>query len=199
MRPLSSSFASAIIVHRGVPASSPLRRVFAVQQNSRLSETRISTPLLNTAAAALLKRSTTHLTSPSWPSSIRLSSAWRGGTSQLHAMATDYTPAIVVYVTVPNKETGSKLAHSIIENKLAACVNQIPGVESTYWWQGKVETDSELLLMIKTRQSLLQQLTDHVTANHPYDTPEVIAVPITGGSHKYLQWLAESTQKVLDA
>ncbi|CAK9232855.1 unnamed protein product [Sphagnum jensenii] len=107
--------------------------------------------------------------------------------------------SIVVYVTVPNKETGSKLAHSIIENKLAACVNQIPGVESTYWWQGKVETDSELLLMIKTRQSLLQQLTDHVTANHPYDTPEVIAVPITGGSHKYLQWLAESTQKVLDA
>jgi periplasmic divalent cation tolerance protein len=137
--------------------------------------------------------------SPSWPSSIRLSSAWRGRTSQLHAMATDYTPAVVVYVTVPNKETGSKLAHSIIENKLAACVNQIPGVESTYLWQGKVETDSELLLIIKTRQSLLQQLTDHVTANHPYDTPEVIAVPITGGSHKYLQWLAESTQKVLDA
>jgi len=200
MRPLSSSFASAIIVHRVVPATSPLRLVFAVQQNSRLSETRISTPLLNAAAAAaLLKRSATHLTSPSWPSSIRLSSAWRGRTSQLHAMATDYTPAVVVYVTVPNKETGSKLAHSIIENKLAACVNQIPGVESTYLWQGKVETDSELLLIIKTRQSLLQQLTDHVTANHPYDTPEVIAVPITGGSHKYLQWLAESTQKVLDA
>ncbi|KAG0564981.1 hypothetical protein KC19_8G153900 [Ceratodon purpureus] len=115
--------------------------------------------------------------------------------SRVYSMATsDAGPSIVVYVTVPNKETGTKLAHGIIENKLAACVNQIPGVESTYWWEGKVETDTEILLMIKTRQSLLGELTDHVKNNHPYDTPEVIALPITGGSEKYLKWIGDNTK-----
>ncbi|XP_073385791.1 uncharacterized protein [Physcomitrium patens] len=116
--------------------------------------------------------------------------------SRVYSMATpDAAPSIVVYVTVPNKETGTKLAHSIIENKLAACVNQIPGVESTYWWEGKVETDTEILLMIKTRQALLGELTDHVNNNHPYDTPEVIALPITGGSEKYLKWIGDNTKR----
>ncbi|KAJ7564332.1 hypothetical protein O6H91_02G013200 [Diphasiastrum complanatum] len=105
----------------------------------------------------------------------------------------DLPPAIVVYVTVPNKETGKRLATSIITNKLAACVNQIPGVESTYWWEGKVETDAELLLFIKTRQSLLEALTEHIKANHPYEVPEVVSLPITGGYEKYLKWLNDNT------
>ncbi|KAI5066921.1 hypothetical protein GOP47_0017449 [Adiantum capillus-veneris] len=82
---------------------------------------------------------------------------------------------IVVYVTVPNKDAGKELASSIINARLAACVNQVPGVESTYLWEGKVETDSEVLLIIKTRESLLQALTQHVVANHKYEVPEVVA------------------------
>jgi len=85
------------------------------------------------------------------------------------------------------------VAAALIESKLAACVNMIPGVESMYWWEGKVETDSELLLMIKSRASLVNALTAKVKAVHPYDTPEVIAVPITGGSDAYIQWLLDST------
>ncbi|KAJ0240122.1 Protein CutA [Hirschfeldia incana] len=103
-------------------------------------------------------------------------------------------PSIVVYVTVPNREAGKKLANSIVQEKLAACVNIVPGIESVYEWEGKVQSDSEELLIIKTRQSLLESLTEHVNANHEYDVPEVIALPITGGSDKYLEWLKNSTR-----
>nr|XP_004501621.1 protein CutA, chloroplastic isoform X1 [Cicer arietinum] len=126
-------------------------------------------------------------------------------------------PSIVVYVTVPNKEAGrihlfnhviiysfdlhlvgsagKKLAESIVSEKLAACVNRVPGIESVYQWEGKIQTDSEELLIIKTRQSLLEALTEHVKANHEYDVPEVISLPITGGNLKYLEWLKESTRE----
>ncbi|TKY74459.1 CutA [Spatholobus suberectus] len=104
-------------------------------------------------------------------------------------------PSIVVYVTVPNKEAGKKLAESIVKEKLAACVNRVPGIESVYQWEGKIQTDSEELLIIKTRQSLLEALTEHVKANHEYDVPEVISLPITGGNLKYLEWIKESTRE----
>lgn len=103
-------------------------------------------------------------------------------------------PSIVVYVTVPTKEAGKKLAESIVTGKLAACVNRVPGVESVYQWEGKIQTDSEELLIIKTRESLLEPLKEHVKANHEYDVPEVIAMPITGGSLQYLEWLKNSTR-----
>ncbi|KAF3447356.1 hypothetical protein FNV43_RR12542 [Rhamnella rubrinervis] len=108
--------------------------------------------------------------------------------------SSDTVPSIVVYVTVPNKEVGKKLAESIVNEKLAACVNRVPGIESVYLWQGEVQTDAEELLIIKTRQSLLDALTQHVKANHPYDVPEVIALPINGGSPQYLEWIKDSTR-----
>ncbi|XP_078164384.1 nitrogen regulatory PII-like, alpha/beta isoform X4 [Carex rostrata] len=108
--------------------------------------------------------------------------------------ASTIVPSIVVYVTVPNREAGKKLADSIIKERLAACVNIVPGIESVYWWEGKVQTDSEELLIIKTRESLLPVLTEHVKANHEYDVPEVIAMPITGGNTKYLEWIKNSTK-----
>ncbi|CAL9066940.1 unnamed protein product [Musa banksii] len=83
-------------------------------------------------------------------------------------------PSIVVYVTVPNKEAG---------------------IKSVYWWDGKVQTDSEELLIIKTRESLLSALTEHVQSNHEYDVPEVIALPINGGNLKYLEWIKNSTRE----
>lgn len=108
--------------------------------------------------------------------------------------ASTTVPSIVVYVTVPNKEAGKKLAASIVKERLAACVNRVPGVESVYEWKGEIQTDSEELLIIKTRESLLGALTEHVKANHEYDVPEVIAMPITGGNTQYLEWLTNSTR-----
>ncbi|KAL7095929.1 hypothetical protein ACP275_10G053000 [Erythranthe tilingii] len=111
-------------------------------------------------------------------------------------METDKTtvPSIVVYVTVPNKEAGKKLAESIVKERLAACVNRVPGVESVYEWKGEIQTDSEELLIIKTREPLLEALTQHVKANHEYEVPEVIALPITGGNSQYLEWIKNSTK-----
>ncbi|KAJ1295658.1 hypothetical protein BS78_01G239900 [Paspalum vaginatum] len=109
--------------------------------------------------------------------------------------ASTTVPSIVVYVTVPNREAGNKLAGSIISEKLAACVNIVPGIQSVYWWEGKVQSDAEELLIIKTRESLLDALTEHVKANNEYDVPEVIALPIQGGNMKYLEWLKNSTKE----
>lgn len=106
----------------------------------------------------------------------------------------DTVPSIVVYVSVPNREAGKKLANSIVKEKLAACVNIVPGIESVYQWQGEIQSDAEELLIIKTRQSLLEALTEHVKANHEYEVPEVISLPITGGSIPYLKWLKDSTR-----
>ncbi|CAH8389316.1 unnamed protein product [Eruca vesicaria subsp. sativa] len=125
--------------------------------------------------------------------SSKASSSSSGGTIKMEE-GSKTVPSIVVYVTVPNREAGKKLANSIVQEKLAACVNIVPGIESVYEWEGKVQSDSEELLIIKTRQSLLESLTEHVNANHEYDVPEVIALPITGGSDKYLEWLKNSTR-----
>ncbi|KAF0911241.1 hypothetical protein E2562_008002 [Oryza meyeriana var. granulata] len=119
----------------------------------------------------------------------------RGLSSAQMESASTSVPSIVVYVTVPNREAGKKLSQSIISEKLAACVNIVPGIESVYWWEGKVQTDAEELLIIKTRESLLDALTEHVKANHEYDVPEVIALPITGGNTKYLEWVKSNTKE----
>jgi len=102
---------------------------------------------------------------------------------------------IAVYVTVPSAEAGKAIASKLISNKLAACVNMIPGIQSMYWWEGKVEVDEELLLMIKSRAQLFDALSNAVVEAHPYDVPEVIAVPIANGNKGYLDWLANSTGK----
>ncbi|KHJ40468.1 hypothetical protein D918_09514 [Trichuris suis] len=86
----------------------------------------------------------------------------------------------VAYVTVPNEEVAKKLARSLVEKKLAACVNVIPGLKSIYEWKGAIEEDSELLLMIKTRTSMIEELSAYVRANHPYSVAEVIALPCFG-------------------
>ncbi|PKA59500.1 Protein CutA, chloroplastic [Apostasia shenzhenica] len=123
---------------------------------------------------------------PQKPSALALHSTGMAASSTV--------PSIVVYVTVPNREAGKKLAESIVQEKLAACVNIVPGIQSVYWWDGKVQTDSEELLIIKTRESLLNSLTEHVKSHHEYDVPEVIALPINGGNSKYLEWIKNSTR-----
>eukprot|EP00941_MAST-03F_sp_MAST-3F-sp1_P004007 g4007.t1 len=101
---------------------------------------------------------------------------------------------IAAFVTVPSKKVGLDLAHSLVKKKLAACVNIKSQVTSVYEWKGNVEEDEEFLLMIKTRKSLLKNLTAQVIKEHPYDVPEVIAMDITGGSQDYMDFVLENTK-----
>lgn len=117
-------------------------------------------------------------------------------TSRIMSAAGYATGAIsAAYVTVPSMEVAKTLAAKIVAAKLAACVNIIPGVTSVYEWKGKIENDQELLLMIKTRSSLITELSDFVKENHPYDVPEVISVPIENGHLPYLDWVRATTKK----
>ncbi len=100
----------------------------------------------------------------------------------------------ICYVTVPDEASANNLASKLVETKLAACVNIIPGIKSTYFWEGKVHQDSELLLMIKTRNSLRADLISFVKENHTYTVPEVICTDIAAGSPPYLQWVMDSTK-----
>lgn len=98
----------------------------------------------------------------------------------------------VVWVTVPDLEVGQRIARRVLEARVAACVNIVPGVESHYWWQGRLESSKDLLLMIKTTGSHLEELERLVRAGHPYDTPEFVVLGLEGGSERYLDWIDAS-------
>jgi periplasmic divalent cation tolerance protein len=108
-----------------------------------------------------------------------------------NATADDF---VVVFVTVPNQDVAAHLARTLVEEKLVACVNILPGVRSIYAWQGKICDDSELLCVLKTRGALFPMVRDRVVALHPYEVPEVIAFPITAGHEPYLAWLRDETR-----
>ena len=100
---------------------------------------------------------------------------------------------IVVFITVDSQETAQKISDQLLTGRKAACVNIIPTVESHYWWQGKIESANELMLVVKTRAALLDELIKAVKENHPYTVPEIIALPIIGGNEDYLQWIDKET------
>ena len=101
---------------------------------------------------------------------------------------------VIALVTVPNLAVGRKLAGLILQQRLAACVNILPHLESHYWWQGKLERGRECQLLIKTRHSRLRTLEHCVLQIHPYDSPEFIVLEITSGNRKYLGWLKDMTE-----
>ena len=101
----------------------------------------------------------------------------------------------VVLVTAPDMDLARRLAKAALEAKLAACANIVPAVESHYWWKGKLESSDEVLIIFKTRQQLLPKLERAVREIHPYDTTEVVALPLNAGSRKYLAWLTNNTVK----
>jgi periplasmic divalent cation tolerance protein len=103
---------------------------------------------------------------------------------------------IVVYVTAGSAEEGERLAHALVDERLAACVNRIKAVESTYRWQGKVEKSDEELLIIKSRRDLFPALEKRVRELHSYAVPEIIALPILAGSAVYLDWLRDQVAPV---
>ena len=98
----------------------------------------------------------------------------------------------VVLVTAPKLTVARKLARGILKNRLAACANLVPGVESHYWWEGKICRDAEIMMVMKTSRAKLKALEKFVLAGHPYDTPEYLVLPIDSGSRRYLKWVGES-------
>lgn len=99
----------------------------------------------------------------------------------------------VVLMTAPDAETGEKLARALVEARLAACVNLLPGVRSIYRWQGAVQSESEVLLVAKTRADRTAALTARVRDLHPYDVPEVLELAAGGGHLAYLDWVRQET------
>lgn len=102
------------------------------------------------------------------------------------------TEHIVVFVTTAGSEDAERIARALLEARQAACCNIIAGVRSLYHWQEKIADDQEVLLVIKSRAELFEQIKGTVTALHRYAVPEIIALPITAGSENYLKWINES-------
>lgn len=101
---------------------------------------------------------------------------------------------LLVLITAPDLGIAQKIARALVENKIAACVNISPGLLSIYSWEEKLQEDEEVLLMVKTREELLEDhLLPQVHDLHPYDLPEIISLPIVGGSQAYLKWVQEET------
>jgi periplasmic divalent cation tolerance protein len=97
--------------------------------------------------------------------------------------------ALVVLVTAPSPEKAAELARALVAERLAACGNVVPGVRSIYRWEGEVHDDAEALLILKTTRGRFEALRDRVLALHPYDVPEVLALPVEAGSEGYLAWI----------
>lgn len=101
---------------------------------------------------------------------------------------------IVVLITAPSQEVARQIAITLLEQRLAACVNVLPGIRSYYTWKGQPQEDQEVLLLVKTRSALFEsRLVPAVRAVHPYELPEIIALPISMGLEGYLNWIDEET------
>lgn len=98
---------------------------------------------------------------------------------------------LVCFCTCPDADTARRIADALVQERLAACVNIVPGVQSVYRWEGAIQRDDEVLLLIKTVQDRLQALQARVLALHPAELPELVAVEVAGGLAAYLDWVAE--------
>jgi periplasmic divalent cation tolerance protein len=104
------------------------------------------------------------------------------------------TGRIVVLITAGSGEEAHKMARLLLKKKKAACVNILPGVDSLFWWKGKIDSARESLLLVKTRTSLFPEIVSLVKEIHSYEVPEIIALPIIAGSEDYLRWLDSACQ-----
>jgi periplasmic divalent cation tolerance protein len=101
---------------------------------------------------------------------------------------------IIVFCTVPDQAAADAITEKVIAEKLTPCVNIIPGLVSVYRWKGKINRDSELLLVMKTKRELFEKLSSAIKEIHPYEVPEIIAVPLSAGFPPYLSWIDENTR-----
>ena len=102
------------------------------------------------------------------------------------------TSYIVVLVTAKNTAEAKKIAQGLLKQKLIACANILPGVQSLFWWEGKIDSANEVLLILKTKKGVFKRLEAAVKKLHSYKTPEIIALPIAAGSSDYLQWITNT-------
>ncbi len=101
---------------------------------------------------------------------------------------------VVVYVSLPREEA-KNMARALVENRMAACVNIIPQIESYFFWEGKAEYDEEALLIIKTSSARFDRLRDFIAEVHPYELPEIIGLPITHGLSEYVEWVKKESEE----
>ena len=106
---------------------------------------------------------------------------------------------LVVLTNCPDVEVADRIARTIVEQRLAACVNRLAPVESVYRWQGAVERATEVPLLIKTTRERYVEIEQAIRALHPYEVPEIIAMPVSAGLASYLRWVADETQPPLVA
>jgi len=100
---------------------------------------------------------------------------------------------VIIYVTAPDEETAVTIGRALVEEKLAACANIVPRIRSLYRWKGAVEDEREVLMILKTRTELFDRVEQRVRSMHPYEVPEIVAIPLTHGSPPYLDWLSDCT------
>jgi periplasmic divalent cation tolerance protein len=104
------------------------------------------------------------------------------------------TKHLVVFVTTPSKDIGEQIAKTLMETQMAACVNLLPEMRSIYTWEGEVCNEAEVMMVIKTQANLFEALAESIQSLHPYEVPEIIAVPIIAGSENYLAWIEAVTR-----
>ncbi len=102
---------------------------------------------------------------------------------------------VVVLITAPTPEAGREIARALVEKRLAACVSLLPAVTSLYWWQDSLEEATEVLLLAKTRGDYFEPLKREVTSMHPYQVPEIIALPLVEGLEAYLSWIEDALRR----
>lgn len=102
--------------------------------------------------------------------------------------------SVLVYSTFPSPGAAEEVGRALVEGRLAACVNIIPGMTSVYRWEGAIVRDNEAVMIIKTRQSLSGQVIDAVRTRHPYTNPALVVLPIIDGSPDYVRWLLDETK-----
>ena len=100
----------------------------------------------------------------------------------------------LVLVTAPDLKTARRLARAALESRLVACANLVPRIESHYWWQGKIESAGEVLMILKTSGRHLSALKKLIVSNHPYDTPEFAVLNVDRANKRYLQWLTNAVR-----
>ena len=114
-------------------------------------------------------------------------------TKDMQGNSLDYC---LVLSTCPNQESAESIARQLVENKLAACVNIIPGLTSVYEWQGNIETSQEHLLLVKTKTTAFQAVETSILSRHPYELPEIISIPLNNGLANYLSWIDDNVAPI---
>ncbi len=101
----------------------------------------------------------------------------------------EHSKHVVLFITAPDTAGAQKIARLLLEQRKAACVNIISGVDSLFWWQDKLDSAREILMVVKTRANKVPEIVEIIKANHSYTVPEIIAFPIVGGNPDYLEWI----------